>query len=52
MYCIYCDNEASMIIERTKSPICASCLIVYMAGQSNSNGGIDSLDGLRHMRGI
>jgi len=44
-YCIYCENEAEHVIQRSKAPICSACKEVYKAGQYNNHGNILEING-------
>lgn len=44
-YCMFCENEAEHVIQRSKAPICTACKEVYEAGQSNDLDKILEING-------
>ena len=47
VFCAFCEQEATAIIERSGYPICKSCLDIYQAGMSNPDGQIVNIENFK-----
>lgn len=44
LFCMFCDNEADYIIERSKSGLCRGCSEPYLCGMSSPDGRITDIE--------